>query len=78
MDEETFIRDFEEAVEDIGSGTLSAGTRFRELPEWDSLAVLTVLAMVDSEYGVRLRAEDLKTCETLGEFFALVREKSGT
>lgn len=67
-----FIEDFEEAVEDIEPGSLTAATKYRELEAWDSLAFLTVIAMVDAEYNVRLKAEALKNCETLEALFALV------
>ena len=72
MSIENFIEDFEEAVEDIEPGSLTAVTKFRELGAWDSLAVLTVIAMVDAEYDVRLKADALKSCETLEALFAQV------
>ncbi|MDG1241484.1 MAG: acyl carrier protein [Opitutae bacterium] len=74
MSVEKFIEDFEEAVEDIEPGSLTAATKFKELEAWDSLAVLTVIAMVDAEYDVRLKADRLKNCETLEGLFAQVSE----
>jgi len=71
-----FIEDFEEAVEDVESGSLSGETVYRSLEVWDSLAVLTVLSMVDAEYGVRLKADVFKRGETLAELFAVVKELS--
>ena len=71
-----FIEDFEEAVEDIEPGSLTAATKYRELKVWDSLAVLTVIAMVDAEYDVRLKADTLKNCETLKALFAQVSGSS--
>ena len=76
MSLEKFIENFEEAVEDIEPGSLTAETAYRELEEWDSLAVLTVIAMVDAEYNVRLKADALKSCETLEALFALVSSRS--
>ena len=77
MDLQTFIGNFEEAVEDLEPGTVEGATRFRELEQWDSLAVLTVTAMIDSEYGARVRADDLKGCETVADLFELVKGRSG-
>jgi|TARA_B110000977_G_scaffold19696_1_gene23696 acyl carrier protein len=76
MSLEKFIEDFEEAVEDIEPGSLTAATKYRELKVWDSLAVLTVIAMVDAEYDVRLKADTLKNCETLEALFAQVSGSS--
>ncbi len=67
-----FIEDFEEAVEDIEPGSLTAATKYQGLEAWDSLAVLTVIAMVDAEYDVRLKADALKNCETLEALYAQV------
>jgi|TARA_B110000037_G_scaffold182681_1_gene210514 acyl carrier protein len=76
MSLEKFIEEFEEAVEDIEPGSLTVATKYRELEAWDSLAVLTVIAMVDAEYDVRLKADTLKNCETLEALFAQVSESS--
>jgi acyl carrier protein len=76
MSLEKFIEEFEEAVEDIEPGSLTAATKYRELKVWDSLAVLTVIAMVDAEYDVRLKADTLKNCETLEALFAQVSGSS--
>jgi len=42
------------------------------LEAWDSLAVLTVIAMVDAEYDLRLKADILKDCDTLEALYARV------
>jgi len=76
MSLEKFIEEFEEAVEDIEPGSLTATTKYRDLEAWDSLAVLTVIAMVDAEYDVRLKADALKSCETLEALFAEVSARS--
>ncbi|HBM85567.1 MAG TPA: acyl carrier protein [Opitutae bacterium] len=72
MSLEKFIEDFEDAVEDVEPGSLNAGTVYQKIAVWDSLAVLTVIAMLDAEYDVRLKADTLKNCGTLGALFALV------
>ena len=72
---DTFIKNFEEAVEDVEVGTLAGDTAFRALEQWDSLAVLTVIAMVDAEYDTRLKAKELKQVETLSELHAVIAAK---
>lgn len=69
---ETFIEHFEEAIEGLNRGTVKAETVFRDLPQWDSLAVLTTIAMVDAEFEVTLSANDLTECRTISDLFALV------
>ena len=43
--------------------------------QWDSLAVLSVIAMLDANYGVNLRAADLESVKTAGELWQLVESR---
>jgi acyl carrier protein len=72
---EDFIRNFEEAIEGLEEGTVRPETVFRDLPQWDSLAVLTTLAMADAEYEVSLSANELHECRTVTELFEKVKGK---
>ena len=76
MSLEQFVEEFEESVGDIEPGSLSGAAKFRELDVWDSLAVLNVIAMVDAEYNVRLKAAKLKEYETLEALYDEVRTRS--
>lgn len=69
MELSQFIADFEDAVEDLESGSVDAGTDFKSLEVWDSLAALTVIAMVDAEYNVRINSDVLKTTSTIEDLF---------
>ena len=75
MELDTFIKNLEEAIEDVEVDTLTAQTRFKDLKSWDSLAVLTVTDMIDIEYGVVLRKPDFESADTLVELFELVQTK---
>ena len=44
-------------------------------PQWDSLSVLSVIAMLDANYGVNLRAADLATVKSVGELWRSVQSK---
>lgn len=72
---EQFIEDFENAVEDVEPGSLSANTAFKSIEQWDSLSVLTLIAMVDADYDVRLKAKELKQVDTLSDLFYVVESK---
>ena len=47
----------------------------KSFAQWDSLSVLSVIAMLDANYGVNLRAADLATVNTAGELWKLVESK---
>ena len=46
--------------------------------QWDSLSVLSVIAMVDGSYGVNLRAADFGPIKSAGDLWRLVQSKKGT
>jgi acyl carrier protein len=43
--------------------------------QWDSLSVLSVIAMLDANYGVNLRAADFEQITTAGDLWNLVQSK---
>jgi acyl carrier protein len=47
----------------------------KAFPQWDSLAVLSVIAMLDANYGVNLRAADFATVESAADLWRLVESK---
>ncbi|MCX6925051.1 MAG: acyl carrier protein [Verrucomicrobia bacterium] len=44
----------------------------QDFEDWDSLTVLSVLAMLDANYGVNLTAGDLRQIKTAAELAAAV------
>ncbi|MFZ1290145.1 MAG: hypothetical protein WAR79_08640 [Melioribacteraceae bacterium] len=77
MDINTFMQNFADAVEDVQFNQLTEELDFKnELEQWDSLAVMTTLAMIDSEYNVILEGKDIEKCKTLRQLFDLVKSKS--
>lgn len=64
MDTQKFIENFKDAVE-IEERELALTDKFREYPEWSSLAFLSIIAMIDDEYDVIIEGKDFKTLETL-------------
>ena len=75
MSMENFIKNFADQLEDTALEQLSATTKFKELDEWSSLTTLAIIGMVDEEYDVRLKAEDLKNSVTIEDLFNLVNER---
>ncbi|MGO9008546.1 MAG: phosphopantetheine-binding protein [Bryobacteraceae bacterium] len=44
----------------------------KDLEQWDSLAILAVLAMADSQYGVTIQAKDVRSADTAESLANLV------
>jgi acyl carrier protein len=47
----------------------------KDFEAWDSLAILSVLAMSDSTYGVSIKAEEIRSVVTAEELTNLVEAK---
>ena len=75
MEIQQFIRHFEDSIEGIEPDSLAADTRYHLLAQWDSLALLCLLAMIDCEYDVQIPGMELKSCDTLRDLFDLVASK---
>lgn len=75
MDTQKFVEDFASLLRKTPRETLSAETRFKELPEWNSLLALSLIALVEDEYDVLLKSTDVRDAETLGELAAAVAKQ---
>jgi acyl carrier protein len=47
----------------------------KDFEAWDSLAILSVLAMADSTYGVSIKADEIRSVTTAVELANLVETK---
>jgi acyl carrier protein len=65
MDIKNFIEKFAEAI-DVEAGELTAETEFRTLDEWDSVAYISVIAMMDEEYDIQIEMAKFKQLKTIG------------
>ncbi|HOS68825.1 MAG TPA: acyl carrier protein [Bacillota bacterium] len=61
-----------EALE-IDKSRLSLDTRKSELEEWDSLAHLIILSMVESELNIRIPFEKANEINKIGDFLQYVK-----
>ena len=65
MNVQDFIEKFPEAI-DIEATELTTDTEFRTLDEWDSVAYISVIAMMDEEYDIQIEMPTFKTLKTIG------------
>ncbi len=73
MDLKEFIESFADQFEDTDASEIKAETVFKELDEWSSLIALGVIGMVDEEYDVTLRGEDIRESKTVEDLFNKVK-----
>ena len=48
----------------------------KDFKEWDSLSVLSIIAMVDCEYGATIFAKDIMKLKTVKDLLLFIQKKS--
>ena len=76
MEIKDFIENFAQQFDDTDASEIKAETVFKELDEWSSLIALSVIAMVDEEYEVTLKGEDIRNSKTVEDLFNAVKAKA--
>ena len=72
---EEFVALFAEQFEETDANDIKATTAFHDLDEWSSLVGLSVIAMVDEEFEVALKGDDVKTSVTVEDLYNKVISK---
>lgn len=73
--EEKFITAFKEALE-IEDREIQLTDVFRDYGEWDSIGQLSLIAMLDEEYGLQIEGEEFEKLETVEDLFKAVQQKT--
>ena len=76
MEIKEFIENFADQFDDTEASELSGETKFKELDEWTSLIALSVIAMVDEEYDVAIKGDDIRNSETIQDLFNIVESRA--
>ena len=62
----------EETLE-LDEGTLTPKTVLADVDEYDSMAKLSLIVMMDDEFGVKLTGDMVKGFETVADILALMK-----
>ncbi len=70
-----FVELFAEQFDDTDASGIQADTKFHELDEWSSLIALSVIAMVDEEFDVTIKGDDVTSAVTVEDLYNNVQSK---
>lgn len=70
-----FIENFAAQFDETDAELFTPSTKFKELDEWSSLAALSIIAMVDDEYDVIIKGNDIINSDTIQDLFDIVEKK---
>lgn len=58
--------------------SITPNCRIENVPGWDSLTFLGLIAMLDAQYGIALGPKEILACETVESLMTLVGSESIT
>lgn len=73
MDIKEFIENFVDQFDDALVTEVTPETRMHEMEEWSSMIALSVMAMIDEEYNVQIKADEMRNSQTIQELFNIVK-----
>lgn len=76
MELQEFVAHFAEQFEETDASVFTPQTKYHELEEWSSLIGLSIIAMVDEEYDVAIKGNDVKSSVTIEDLFNIVKERA--
>lgn len=75
MEIKEFIENFAAQFDDTDASEFKAETIFKELDEWSSLIALSIIAMVDEEYDITIKGDDIRNSETIMDLYNIVNSR---
>lgn len=76
MDIKEFMNNFAEQFDDLAASVLTPETEFKQLEDWNSLVALSVIAMVDEEYDVTIKGDDIRNAKTIEDIYNIVNARA--
>lgn len=76
MELNDFIKKFAEQFDETDASEFKADTEFKALDEWSSLTALSIIAMVDEEFDITIKGDDIKNSASIEDLFNVVAAKA--
>jgi acyl carrier protein len=73
---ESFLEKLATLFEDTDVALITPDVEFKQLDEWDSLIALSLIALTDEEYQVRLTGDDIRSSKTVSDLFEKIKAKA--
>ena len=74
MDKNAFLNELANILDEV---SVDDSANLRDYPSWDSLVVLSIVALADSKFGFTLKFSDIKGLITVADLWAFF-EKNRT
>jgi acyl carrier protein len=75
MDLKLFIQNFESIFFEIEKNSITPNTNFRDIEEWSSLLALSLIALIDETYSIKLTGEEIQNSKTVLDLYNIISKK---
>jgi len=75
MNIQDFIENFASQFDETELEVFTPETHFKQLDEWSSLTALSIIAMVDDEYDVIIKGNDIINSDTIQDLYDVVERQ---
>lgn len=73
VDRSQFLKAFQELLE--MPNQLDGSERLEDLEGWDSVVLISFIAMVDEQFGHKISPRDIGRCETVDNLYSLAKNE---
>ena len=75
MKKEEFVLNFANQFDETDASEITINTAFKALEEWSSLLSLSIIAMCDEEYEVKIKGDDIRNAVTVEDLYNIVIDR---
>jgi len=75
MNPEEFVLNFANQFDETEPSEITFQTVFKDLDEWSSLLSLSIIAMCDEEYNVKVKGDDIRNAKTIEDLYNIVKSR---
>jgi acyl carrier protein len=72
--QEKLLKLMGEIFEDIDTSSFDIKTEFKNNDEWDSMTALSLITIIDQEFGKSISGEKIKALNTIEELILFINE----
>lgn len=75
MELKKFVENFAAQFDETDAAVFKPETEFKKLEEWSSLMAMSIIAMIDEEYDVVIKGEDVRNAKTVEDLYEIMKAK---
>ena len=75
MEINDFVVDFANQFDETDASEITIKTAFKDLEEWSSLLSLSIIAMCDEEYDVKIKGDDIRNAVTVEDLYNILVDR---